>query len=99
MSQADLAFWRDVSVLVLAIQSFVILVVVIGISYFGFRLLRQGHRWLRLQFPLWQGIALTVRDTTERYAAKAAMPVISVAATASAAATVARWFTSPLRRR
>lgn len=98
MSNADLAFWRDVSVLVLAVQAFVILVVIAAIGYLMLTGLRRSHSWLRRQFPKWQALSLLARDMTERYSAKVAAPVISLAALASSMAAFARLLSSPFRR-
>ena len=72
----DLAFWRDVSIVFLAIQTFILLIIPLAIFYFMVRGLNFLHvRLPRVLFRA-QDISKEVRTRTEAVSERIADPLI-----------------------
>ncbi len=86
----DLSAWRDASLVLLALECFVIGLPIAAAGYFAVKYLRIGQRWLAAHFPIWQAAAVRGRDYVEEYSRYAAVPVVSVASFAAAVRSVTR---------
>lgn len=86
----SLASLRDLSLILLALEAFVLCLPVLIAGVFIVRGLGQLRRWLVVHFPLWQQQMRLVRDTVEKYAARAVTPVMVVTATGAAVLTALR---------
>ena len=84
----SLEFWRNVAVIWLCLQAFIMLLIPLAISY----LLVRGINWVvRKTPPIFhkgQEYSSLMRSKTEAYAEKAAAPVISAHARAAKVQTV-----------
>ena len=89
----ELGFWRDISVVLLMLEFFVVGLPVLAVGILMVRLLRQARRWLRASFPAWQAKVLLVHDTVDKYAELAVAPVIAIAAMLAAVAAFIRLLT------
>jgi hypothetical protein len=78
-----LAFWRNIALVILALEGFLVLVLVLALNYGLVRLMdllhRLGTRYLRKA----QGVSRLVAERTETYADKAAQPVVAARAQAT----------------
>ncbi len=86
----DLAAWRDASLILLALEFFVIGLPLAVAGYFVVKYLRLGQRWLAAHFPIWQAAAVRGRDYVEEYSRYAAVPMMSMASFAAAVRSVTR---------
>ena len=86
----NLAFWRDVSLILLVLEAFVLCLPVLIIGVFIVRGLGALRRWLRGQFPTWQAYVFLGHDTVDRYAQVAITPVLAIAAAGSMVASAIR---------
>ncbi|NPV08159.1 MAG: hypothetical protein HPY83_09385 [Anaerolineae bacterium] len=94
----DLAGWRDASIVLLALEFFLVGLPMLAVGYFAVRYLRGFRHWLAINFPVWQVAAVRGRDYVEQYVGYAAAPFVALAALASAIATVASLVSSPRSR-
>ncbi|MHB0876534.1 MAG: hypothetical protein ACYC5O_10890 [Anaerolineae bacterium] len=85
-----LPFWRDLSLILLVLEAFVMALPFLVIGYYMVKGLRFAHAWLAAQFPQWQALAVQGRDLVAQYAAIVASPVIAVAAIIASIAAVLR---------
>jgi hypothetical protein len=90
LTVADIPFWRDISLILLALEAIVICLPFLVIGYYLVRGLAALHRWLRRMFPVAQSAAVHVRGYTEQYAAMATAPVMTVAGAGAAIAAALR---------
>ncbi|MGC8828104.1 MAG: hypothetical protein ACP5TV_14000 [Anaerolineae bacterium] len=91
---ADIPFWRDVSLILLAAEAIVICLPLMVIGYYLIRGLASLHRWLREMLPVAQQKTVLARDYTERYAAIVATPAMALAGAAAALAAAVHTFAS-----
>jgi len=91
---ADIPFWRDVSLILLAAEAIVICLPLVVIGYYLIRGLAGLHRWLRQMLPVAQDKTVLARDYTERYAAIVAMPVMALAGAVAALGAAVRTLAS-----
>ena len=85
-----LAFWRDVSLIVLCLEVFVIGLPFLILGAYLVRGLRLGQGWLARNLPLWQLKAVQVRDAVEHFSTASVAPVMALAAFGAAVASIAR---------
>ena len=91
----DLAFWADVSIVFLAIQTFILLLIPLGILYFAVRGLNFLHvRLPRLLFRA-QDISTMVRTRTETMSERVADPLVRAERERTRAAATLTNLTSP----
>jgi len=88
-----LGFWRDISLVLLMLEFFIVGLPLLAIGILMVRLLRQAKRWLKASFPVWQANVRQVRDAVDRYSELVVVPVVLVAATFSATTTFLRLLT------
>ncbi len=75
----DLATARDLSIILLAIEIFILVLVPGAIFYFSIKGLRQGQKWLKITgLPEAQRYTRLVADKSNEYSAKIADPFIKV---------------------
>jgi len=84
----DLPAWRDLSLILLAIESILLGVPLAVAGYYVVRYLRVFRRWLAANFPVWQAELIRGRDMVEKYSRYVATPVISLGAFASWVRTI-----------
>ena len=84
-----LPFWRDLSLILLILEAFVLALPFIVIGYYAIKGLRLARAWLASRFPQWQALATQGRDLVAKYAAFIAAPVMAVAALFASIAAVA----------
>jgi hypothetical protein len=85
-----LASWRDVSLVLLALEAFVLCLPLLVIAVLVVRGLRQAHLWLAGHFPIWQSYFVVGRDAVDRYARIAITPLLATAAAFAAIASALR---------
>ncbi len=86
----DLDFWRDISIIWLALQLFVILILPLAATYFAVRGMHVALRKLPPLFHTAQEYSRKVRSTTETVAEKTVTPIIEVNKRATAAEVALR---------
>ncbi len=86
----DLDFWRDISIIWLALQLFVILILPLAATYFAVRGMNIALRKLPPLFHTAQEYSHKARSTTESVAEKVVEPVIEVNKRATAAEVALR---------
>lgn len=84
----SLAFWRDVSIVWLALQSFILLIVPLAISYFAVRGMRYVLAKLPPLFHQAQTFSSKARNKTEDVCDQIASPLISAHSRAEETKTV-----------
>lgn len=94
----DLADWRNISIVFLALQAFVIGLPILAAGYFTAKYLGRFRYWLATHFPVWQAATVRGRDYVEQYIRYATIPVITLAALGSAVATAVSLISSPKSR-
>jgi len=92
---SDLAAWRDASLILLALEFFVIGLPFAAVGYLAVKYLRLFRRWLAAHFPVWQAAAVRGRDFVDHYARYATVPVVGVASAAAALRSVTRLGRAP----
>ena len=83
---ADIPFWRDVSLIVLALEAIVLCLPALIVGILVVRGLNSAQRGIRRFAPIAQSKAVLGRDYTEKYAALATAPLLAVAGAAAAMA-------------
>lgn len=86
----QIAFWRDVSLIMLVVEAAVIVAPIIAVGYYAIKGLRALQTWLTEQFPLWQGYVNQARDMVAKYASLVTVPLMAVAAVFAAVTGAAR---------
>lgn len=74
----SLALWRDIAIVILAIQLFVILLIPLAIAYFGTRGLSWIHTRLSTLLARARGLSHQVRAQADRLSDVVAAPLIRV---------------------
>lgn len=87
---SGLAAWRDASVILLALEGFVIGLPFAVAGYYIVKYLRVFHRWLAAHFPIWQAATVRGRDYVDQYAGYVAVPFVSLASFAAAVRSAVR---------
>ncbi len=87
----NLAAWRDASLVLLALQTLLLVIVVGAVLYFLNRGMAALRRTLRRTFPLVQARLWRVAEISRQVSEKAVAPVIRAE---TAAARIHRWFIS-----
>ena len=95
----ELAFWRDLSVVLLCLEGFVLLLVPGALLFFSLKGLRALEGKLREVSPNVQRVFRQVNRAVHQGADKVAAPVIKASATSAQVATIGRRTTSLLRKR
>jgi hypothetical protein len=80
-----LAFWRNVSIVVLAIQCLVGVVLALGLTYLLVRLMNAAQGKVEIGTRKLQSFTRKVAVETDRYAQKATAPVVTAQAQAARA--------------
>lgn len=75
----DLAAWRDVSIILLSLEAFIIALPFVILGYYVVRGLRLARRWLKEQFPIWQSKMVEFHYIIDRSAGKAVAPIVAIA--------------------
>lgn len=73
----QLAFWRDISLVILGLECFVVLVMLVALNYVLVRLTGNLHIITRKYARKTQSVTDMVATRTEQYAAKAREPFIA----------------------
>lgn len=73
----ELAFWRNVAVVVLGIQCFVVLIVVVALNYVLVRLMNALHGKTGVYAHKLQTVTHTVNERTQAYSEKSIQPVVA----------------------
>ena len=76
----ELAFWRDLSVVLLCIEGFIMLLIPGALFFFSIKGLRALERKLREVSPKVQGVFRTVNGTSRQASDKIASPFIAASA-------------------
>lgn len=91
----DLAFWRDVSIVFLAIQTFILLIIPLVLLYFAVR----GLNFVHIRLPRYlfraQDISKMVRSRTETVSERIADPLVRAESERTRAATTLTTLVSP----
>ena len=96
----DLATARDLSIILLAIEAIILVLVPGVIFYFSIKGLRQGTKWLKITgLPEAQRYTRLMADKTNEYSAKIAEPITKVDTASIQARTTASSTWQGLRRR
>ncbi len=66
MDQQTLAFWRDLSIVLLCLEAFILMLIPGAILFFAQKYLRQFRHWLRLPLLRVQVYTLRVQQLTMR---------------------------------
>lgn len=76
MTRETLAFWRDIALILLCLQAFILMLVPGAILYFGWYYLRKGRKALSMPLLMAQVYALRIQHVTMRVTDKiAAIPM------------------------
>ncbi len=73
----ELAFWRNVAIVVLCLQGLVLLVVVLALNYLLVRLMNSLHSHARTYAFKAQELSHKATEQADAYAAKARRPVVA----------------------
>ena len=96
----DLATARDLSIILLAIEIFILVLVPGAIFYFSVKGLRQGQKWLKVTgLPEAQRYTRLAADKSSEYSIKIAEPFIKVDTVTTQTRKTARATWSGLRSR
>ncbi len=96
----DLATARNLSIILLAIEGFILVLVPGAIFYFSIKGLRQGTKWLKIiGLPEAQRYTRLVADKTNEYSARIAEPITKVETATTQTYTTATATWNGLRRR
>lgn len=95
----NLGFWRDLSVVLLCLEGFVLLLIPAAILFFAVKGMNALHRKLHEIFPKVQGVFRQVNRVTRQVTDKVAEPVIKAGAQAAQVQAMGRRTVSLLKRR
>lgn len=95
----DLGFWRDLSVVLLCLEGFVLLLVPGAILFFAVKGMNALDRKLREVFPKVQGVFRQVNRVARQLTDKIAAPVIKTSATTAQVQAIGRRTASLFKRR
>lgn len=73
----ELAFWRNVAVVVLSIQGFVVLIVLLALNYLLVRLMNTLHGKTEIYAHKVRTLTHTVNERTQVYSEKSIKPVLA----------------------
>ncbi len=94
----DLAFWRDLSVVLLCLEAFIMTLIPGAIIFFSIKGLRALEKKLREVSPKVQGVFHTVNRATRQASDKAASPFIAASAANAQVNALWRGTTSLIKR-
>jgi len=95
----DLAFWRDLSVVLLCLEGFIMLLIPGAIFFFSIKGLRALERKMREVSPKVQGVFRQVNRVTEQVTDKIAAPIIKISGANAQLRGMRRGAVSLFRRR
>ncbi len=95
----NLGFWRDLSVVLLCLEGFVLLLIPGAILFFAVKGMNALDRKLREVFPKVQGVFRQVNRVSRQVTDKVAAPVIKASATTAQVQAMGRRTASLLKRR
>lgn len=95
----DLAFWRDLSVVLLCLEGFIMLLIPGVLCFFSIKGLRALERKLRGASPKVQEAFRKVNLVTRQASDKVASPFIAASAANARANAMRRGTASPIKRR
>lgn len=89
----QLAFWRDISLVILGMECLIVLVLLVALNYVLVRLTGNLHNLARTYARKTQAVTETVADRAEQYAATVRKPAVAAeAATTRIGATIQAFF-------
>ncbi len=94
----DLAFWRDLSVILLCLEAFIMALIPGAIFFFSIKGLRLLEKKLREVSPKVQGVFDKVDQTARQISDKAASPFIAASATKAQVKAIWRGTASLIKR-
>ena len=95
----NLGFWRDLSVVLLCLEGFVLLLIPGAILFFLVKGMSALDRKLREIFPKVRGVFSRVNQVTRQVTDKVAAPVIKASATTAQVQAIGRRTASLIKRR
>lgn len=90
MTPETLAFWRDIAVVLLCVQAFILMLVPGALFYFGWYYLRKGRKALSMPLLMAQVYALRIQHITMRVTDKFAAIPINIGAGSAQVTTTLR---------